>query len=59
MHTGPRLDFGQGRYLTHCIGNHYAWVTQSGTHVDYVTAEDIEIESTIAAELLKQRSYKQ
>lgn len=50
IHTGPRLDFGRGRYLTHSVGSVWAWVTQSGVHMKYVEAQSIVYESTLLAE---------
>lgn len=55
--NAPRLDFGKGRYLRQCIGSTYEWVTQGGTHIEYVEAEEVVFESSIAAELFKQRGY--
>jgi hypothetical protein len=53
----PRLDFGQGRYYRQCIGSTYERITQGGTHIEYVEAEDVVLESSIAAEVFKQRGY--
>ena len=55
----PRLDFGRGVYFRHVIGTTYERVTQSCTHLYFVEAAEIEYESSLEAERIKQRSYPQ
>lgn len=55
IHTGPRLDFGRGRYLTHCVGSVYAWVTQGGVHMSFTEGQEIVYEATLLLEWLRGR----
>lgn len=57
--SAPRLNFGRGVYMQHVMGTTYARVTQGGSHVAFVEAENIAYESTLTAEYLKSRSFKQ
>lgn len=57
-HTGPRLDFGLGVYMVLTLSG-AARVTQSGLHIEYVSVAEVVYESSIGAELLKQRSFRQ
>jgi hypothetical protein len=57
--NAPRLDFGRGVYMRRVLGDVYERITQGGTHVTFVTSTEVVYESTLAAEYLKSRSFKQ
>lgn len=55
----PRYDYVPGQFLRQIIGDSWEVVDIDGKHLRYLVAESIEYESSIGAEMLKQRSYRQ
>lgn len=55
----PRLAFGRGVYMRCVLGDTFERVTQGGTHVAFVTHVEIEYESSLPAEYMKARSFRQ
>lgn len=57
-HNAPRLDFGRGVYMVHILGDMFALVSQSGIHLDFIIAEEIEYAPTLAEQFIQSRSIK-
>jgi hypothetical protein len=52
----PRLDFGRGVFMRHVLGTTYEQITQGGTHLAFIEAEEVVYESTLDAARIKSRS---
>ena len=55
----PVFVFPGGPAVRQVRGDTWEWVDLLGAHVAYIVAEDVTYESSIAAENLKSRSFKQ
>lgn len=54
----PRIDFGAGVYFRHVVGEFYERITQGGTVLEVVKAENVEYAATIEGQRFMQRAQQ-